>query len=88
MKSVVRLVQFHPQKVRRRQQPAETAHGVIRRNLAVIDNHDPVAEAFRLLHVVRGVEQGLAALLQRFQVLEDGVAALRIDPHRGLVQQQ
>jgi hypothetical protein len=45
----------------------------------MVHDHDPVAEPLGFLHVVRGVEQRLAAPLQRLEIVEDRVAALRID---------
>jgi hypothetical protein len=38
--------------------------------------------------VVRGVEEGFAALLQRLEIFKDGVAALRIDTDRRLIEQE
>ena len=57
-------------------------------DLAVVDDDDAVAQALGLFHVVRGVEQRLAATAQRLEVVEDGVAALRIDADGRLVEDQ
>jgi hypothetical protein len=48
----------------------------------------PLDEALGLFHVVGGIEQGLAAFLEGFQVVEDGVAALRVHAHGRLVEQE
>ena len=55
---------------------------------ALVDDADTVAEALGLLHVVGRVEDGHAALAQRVDRLEDGVAALRVDADGGLVEHQ
>ncbi len=54
----------------------------------MIDDDQPVAQPLGFFHVVRRVNQRLAALLQRLQIVEDGVAALRVDAHGRLVEQQ
>src|SRR3989442_7719976 len=66
----------------------QAGHGVVRDHLAVIDDDDAIGEAFGFFHVVRRVEQRLAAALERFKVVENRVAALRIDADRRLVRQQ
>ena len=53
--------------------------------VAVVDDADPVAQLGGFLHVVRRVEHGDAEPSDR---LEDGVAALRVDAHRGLVEDE
>jgi hypothetical protein len=55
---------------------------------AVVDDDHAVGQALDLLHVVRGVDESLALSLQRQQVVEDGVAASRVDTGRRLVEQQ
>lgn len=59
-----------------------------RGHAATVDDHDAVGQALHLLQVVRGVDQRLAGPLELLQVLEDGIAALRVDPGGGLVEQQ
>ncbi len=57
-------------------------------DLAVVDDDDAVAQPLGLFHVVRRVEQRLAAAAQLLEVVEDGVAALRIDADGRLVEDQ
>ena len=57
-------------------------------HLAVVDDGDPVAELLRLGHVVRGVEDRHPLVAQREDAVEDRPPALRVDPHRRLVQVQ
>src|ERR1700730_13456068 len=66
----------------------QALQGVVGNHLAVIDDHDAIAEALRLLHIVRGVDEGFAALLQSLKIFKDSVAALRIDTDRWLIEQQ
>ena len=68
-----------------RLQPVER---VVGDHPAVVDDDDAIGEALDFFHVVRRVEQRLAAPLQRLEVVEDRVAALRIDADRRLVEQQ
>ena len=71
---------------------ADRAHelppGALRLQLAQIEDPDAVAQALGLLHVVRRVQDGHASGGQPVDALQDGVAALRIDPHGRLVQDQ
>jgi hypothetical protein len=53
--------------------------------LAVVNDADAVAQPGRLFHVMGRVEDGDA---QPADGLENGVAALRVDPDRGLVEHQ
>ena len=72
-----------------RGQPAiEAGERVAGDDLAVVHDDDAIAEALCLLHVVRRVEQRLAAPAQLLEVVEDGVSALRIDADRRLVEEQ
>lgn len=52
---------------------------------AVVDHAEPVAQAFGLVHEMRGQQDGLAARQQRLQALPDQVARLRIQPGGRLV---
>ncbi len=54
----------------------------------MIDDHDAVAEALGLFHIVRSVDEGFAALLQGLEVIKDGIAALRINTDRRLIEQK
>ena len=55
---------------------------------ALVDDPDAVAEALRLLHVMGRVEDGHALVAERLDAGEDGVAALRVDTDRRLVEDQ
>ena len=68
--------------------PAEFRKRIISDHPSMIHDHHPVAEAFHLLHVVRGVEQRFSGATKQFDVVENGVPALRINPHRGFVEEQ
>ena len=57
-------------------------------DLALVDDPDAVAEALGLLHVVRRVQDRHALPAQLLDAREDGVAALRVDADRRLVEQQ
>ncbi len=53
---------------------------------AVIDDHDPGAELLDLFHVVGGVNDGGTLFVETPDALEDGIAALRVNSHRRLVE--
>ncbi len=57
----------------------------LRDQVTVINDADPVAQLGGFLHVVRRVEDGDTEPPDR---LEDGVAALRVDAHRRLVEDE
>ena len=59
-----------------------------RDELPVVDDADAVADAVRLLHVVRRVEDRHAARAECADALEDRVPALRIHADRRLVQHE
>ena len=59
-----------------------------RDHLAVVDDADAVAELLRLGHVVRGVEDRHPLVAEREDAVEDRPPALRVDPHRRLVEVQ
>ena len=54
----------------------------------MVDDDDTIAEAFGLLHVVRGIEQSLAPVFEDLEVIEDRIPALWVNPNGGLVQKQ
>jgi hypothetical protein len=54
----------------------------------VVHDDDAIGEALGLFHVMGRIQQRLAARLELFEVVEDRVAALRIDADGGLVEQQ
>ena len=62
--------------------------GAEREDFAVVDDADARTEARRLLHVVRGVNDRDSVTIEPLQMLEDGVARLRIDADGGLVAKQ
>src|SRR5207247_10587957 len=57
-------------------------------HVTVIDDDDSIGDTLGFLHVMRRIEKRLAATLQQFEVVEDGISALRIDANRRLVEQQ
>jgi len=54
----------------------------------MIDDDNAIGEALDLFHVVGGVEQRLAARFQLLEVVEDRIAALRIDADGRFVEEQ
>ena len=48
------------QHVRHRRTRQQSREGIVGENLAVIDDHDAIAQPLNLFHVVRGVDQGSA----------------------------
>jgi hypothetical protein len=55
---------------------AQAAQRVIGEHLPLIHHDDAIGEALGFFHVMRRIEQCLAARLELFEVVEDGVAAL------------
>src|SRR6202140_4700059 len=84
----VRMVEIDGNYVGDRQQLVQSLQGVIGNHLPVIDDHNAVAEALGLFHIVGGVDKGFAALLQGLEIFKDGIAALRIDADRRLIEQK
>src|ERR1700674_4427043 len=84
----VRMVQIDGNHIGDRQQLVQSLQRVVGNHLPVVDDHNAVAEALGLFHVVRGVNESLATLLQGLEVVKDGVAALRIDADRRLIEQK
>ncbi len=82
------ILELDGKHVRYRQHAVEVVQGIVSDHLSVIDNDYAVAEALGFLHVVGGVDQRLAALLEGLEVVEDGMAALRVHAHGGLVEKQ
>src|SRR5690625_3790492 len=68
--------------------PDELLPGALGLDPAGVDDPDPVAEAFGLLHVVRRVQHRHALDGQRLDGLEDRVARLRVDADRRLVEDE
>src|SRR5216684_9275367 len=84
----VRMVKIDSNDVGNRQQLVQSLQRVIGNHLPVIDDHNAVAEALGLFHIVRGVDEGFAALLQGLEILKNGIAALRINTDRRLIEQK
>src|SRR5262249_30860881 len=84
----VGIFEFDREHVGDGQQTMESVQRVIGDDFAVIDDDDAVAKALGLFHVMSGVDERLAPRLQCKQVIEDGVAALRINANSGLVEQK
>ena len=53
---------------------------------SLVDHHDPVTQILRLLHVMRGVQNGFSPLPLPFHKIDDGRAADDIKPQRRLVK--
>ena len=66
----------------------EFTPGPLSLDAAVVDDADPVAQALGFLHVVGRVENGHTFAAQLLDTFEDGVAALRIDADRRLVEDE
>src|SRR6266849_891133 len=84
----VGMVEIDGNHVGDRQQLVQSLQCVVGNHLPVIDDHDAVAEALGLFHIVRGVDEGFAALLQGLEIVKDGIAALRIDADCRLIEQK
>ena len=76
------------QRLRRRQQSMQFGERAAGDDAAVVDDDDAVGQPFGLFHVVRRVDQRLAGAGERFQAVEDRVAALRVDAGGRFVEQQ
>ena len=59
-----------------------------RDHLAVVDHRHAIAEALRLVHVVRGEEHGLAALLEPLHHIPELPPRLRVESSGRLVEEQ
>ena len=66
----------------------ELARGAADDDLAVIHDHDPVAQRVGLFEVVRGEEDGRAALAKPADVLPEVRPVLRVEAGRGLVEEE
>ncbi len=67
------ILEFDRNHIARRRQSEQALQRVVSDHAAVVEDDDAVAEPLGLLHVVRRVEQRLAAPLQRLEVVEDRV---------------
>src|SRR5437660_4451063 len=84
----VGMVQIDRNHVGDRQQLVQSLQRVVGNHLPVIDDHNAVAEALSLFHIVRRVDEGFATLLQSFEIVKDGIAALRINADGRLIEQK
>ena len=66
----------------------QLARRALRRDLAAVHDHQPVAQLLGLVHVVRGQDQRHALLLEPEQPVPHHVPGLRIQAGRRLVQEQ
>ena len=57
-------------------------------NLAVVHNRNPIAQPFRLFHVVRCVNDRPPPPAELFDLLENQITGLGIDTHGGFIQKQ
>ena len=74
---------------RRRPSAASEPAGCPRRDdLAVVDDHDPVAERVGLVQVVRGQEDRRALVPQAADVVPEAGPVLRVEPGGRLVQEE
>src|ERR1700687_767368 len=84
----VGMVQIDGNHVGDRQELVQSLQSVVGNHPSVIDDYNAVAEALGLFHIVRGVDEGFAALLQGLEIVKNGIAALRIDTDRRLIEQK
>ena len=54
----------------------------------MIHDYDTITQPLGLFHIVRRVDHGLTARFERFEIVEYGIAALRIDTDSRLIEQQ
>ena len=64
----------------------ELVVGALRQHAAAVHDHDAAANLLDFLHVMAGIHHRGALVAQAADTLQDGVAALRVDRHRGLVK--
>lgn len=64
----------------------ELVIGALRQHAAAVHDHDAAADLLDFLHVMAGIHHRGALVAQAADALQDGVAALRVDRHRGLVK--
>ena len=64
----------------------ELVVGALRQHAPAVHDHDAAADLLDFLHVMAGIHHRGAFVAQAADALQDGVAALRVDRHRGLVK--
>ena len=65
----------------------ELVIGALCQHAAAVHDHDAAADLLDFLHVMAGIHHRGALVAQAADALQDGVAALRVDRHRGLVEE-
>ena len=65
----------------------ELVVGALCQHTAAVHDHDAAANLLDFLHVMAGIHHRDAFVAQAADALQDGVAALRVDRHRGLVKE-
>ena len=60
---------------------------VVGENAPVIHDDDAIAQPLNLFHVVRRIDHRSSLAGQHLDGLENGIAALRVDTHRRLIEQ-
>ena len=64
----------------------ELVVGALRQHAPAVHDHDAAADLLDFLHVMAGIHHRGALVAQAADALQDSVAALWIDRHRGLVK--
>ena len=65
----------------------ELVVSALRQHAPTVHDHDAAADLLDFLHVMAGIHHRGALVAQAADALQDGVAALRVDRHRGLVKE-
>lgn len=65
----------------------ELVVGALRQHAPAVHDHDAAADLLDFLHVMAGIHHCGALVAQAADALQDGVAALWVDRHRGLVKE-
>ncbi len=64
----------------------ELVVSALRQHAPTVHDHDAAADLLDFLHVMAGIHHRGALVAQAADALQDGVAALRVDRHRGFVK--
>ena len=65
----------------------ELVVGALRQHAPAVHDHDAAADLLDFLHVMAGIHHRGTFVAQAANALQDGVSALRVDRHRGLVKE-
>ena len=79
--------EFNDDALARADRTLELVGRALRERAAVVHDHHAVADLLDLLHVVAGVDHRRPLGAQALDAAEDGVAALRVHGHSGLVEE-